>query len=404
VPPLELPEIRATSPTLAETMRACLLRAGLSRASGSSDFVLGNRKAWLGTAYHEVLEKIVEINLGQESLEDAVDRLWNQAIAAQQNRADVHVLDHRFGVPAAWPGYYIARASVLLRARELIGGPPAAMMPNTKQTSGSGPADTIRERDFTAFGGRLLGRPDVIRANEVVDYKSGAILEHDAATQTDVVKAAYVRQLRIYGYLVKQKLGWWPHHGILLPFGGAGVEVALEPSECEQEASEAVALLDAYNEKVHTGIAPTKFASPSPQACRWCAYKLLCPTFWQAASPDWSGRLDGAAVEGPLAGAPIVIHGGAARAIAVDAQAGSEARCRAQIAPLSPTAHPIVMTLVASERVRLVGLRARPDGVLIPTQRTVLMRVVDLPPIAPATRQRRWLPRALSRWASIGAF
>ena len=30
----------------------------------------------------------------------------------------------------------------------------------------------------------------------------------------DVVKAAYVRQLRIYGYLVKENLGWWPKRGL----------------------------------------------------------------------------------------------------------------------------------------------------------------------------------------------
>ena len=109
MPTLELPEIRATSPTLAETMRACLLRAGLSKASGSSNFVLGNPKAWLGTAYHEVLEKIVEIDLNQESLDGAVERLWDAAIAAQQQRADVHVLDRRFGLPATWPGYHVGR-------------------------------------------------------------------------------------------------------------------------------------------------------------------------------------------------------------------------------------------------------------------------------------------------------
>lgn len=72
---LELPQIGATSPTLAETMRACFLRAGLSRAAESSRFVLGNSKAWLGTAYHEVLEKIVEVDLGQESLDAAIERL-----------------------------------------------------------------------------------------------------------------------------------------------------------------------------------------------------------------------------------------------------------------------------------------------------------------------------------------
>jgi hypothetical protein len=54
---LALPSITATSPSLAETMRACRLRAGISRCAGSAAYVLGNPKAWLGTAYHEVLEK-----------------------------------------------------------------------------------------------------------------------------------------------------------------------------------------------------------------------------------------------------------------------------------------------------------------------------------------------------------
>jgi hypothetical protein len=378
---LELPEIRATSPTLAETMRACLLRAGLSKASGSSNFVLGNPKAWLGTAYHEVLETIVEIDLTQESLDVAVERLWDLAIAAQQQRAYAHVLDRRFDSPTTWPGYHVARASVLLRAGELSAAPASAVAPATEEPR-TGLASTIREQEFTAFGGRLLGRPDVIRANEVVDYKSGAIVEHDDATQTNVVKAAYVRQLRIYGYLVKQTLGWWPKRGVLLPLGGAGVEVELETSECEREASDAVALLEVYNGKVRSAAAPEEFASPSAASCRWCAYKLVCPVFWQTASPDWSGQLDGAAVEGPVVGAPSVIHAGAARAIAVDLQAGTEVRRQAQIAPLNSSAHPVVATLAQTERVRIVGLRVRPDGVLVPTHRTVLTRVADCPTIS----------------------
>ena len=379
--PLELPQIRATSPTLAETMRACLLRGGLSKATGSSRFVLGNPKAWLGIAYHEVLEKIVEVDLGQETLDAAVERLWNQAIATQQQRADVHALDRRFNSPAAWPGYHVARASVVLRAQDLSLGPAPAVSPAAK-ASGPGLDGSIREHEFSACGGKLLGRPDVIRANEVVDYKSGAIVEYDESTQTDVVKTAYVRQLRIYGYLVKEKLGWWPLRGLLLPLAGAGVEVALDPSECVREATEAVALLDAYNGKVRAGAAPEEFASPSPPGCRWCPYKLLCPAFWQAASPEWSSQLDGAAVEGVLAEAPSVIHVGAARAVALDIQAGSEARHRAQIAPLNPAAHPVVTTLAAGERVRLVGLRARPDGVLVPGDRTVVFRVDELPLVA----------------------
>ena len=328
----------------------------------------------------EVLEKIVEIDLSQESLDGAVERLWDFAIAAQQQRADAHVLDRRVGSPTTWPGYHVARASVLLRAGELSTGPASVVAPATEEPR-TGLAGTIREQEFTAFGGRLLGRPDVIRASEVVDYKSGAIVEHDAATQANVVKAAYVRQLRIYGYLVKERLGWWPKRGVLLPLGGAGVEVELDPSECEREASDAVALLDVYNGKVRSGAAPQEFASPSPESCRWCAYKLVCPVFWQAASPDWSGQLDGAAVEGPLVGAPNVIHAGAARGIAVDVQAGTEARRQAQIVPLNLHAYPTVATLAQGERVRFVALRQRADGGLVPAERTVLYRVSDLPSV-----------------------
>ena len=373
---LELRQIRATSPTLAETMRACLLRAGLSRITGSSNFVLGNPKAWLGTAYHEVLEKIVGVALGHETFEAAVEQLWKQAIATLQQRADAHPLDRRFGAAITWPGYYVARASVALRAGGLSTGPPTTAS-NAKQTSGEGLSGSIREQEFTACDGKLLGRPDVIRADEVVDYKSGAIVEYDEGTQSDVVKAAYIRQLRIYGYLVKEKLGWWPLRGLLLPLAGAGIEVALDPLECAREAIEAVALLDTYNGKVSAGAASEELASPSPQSCRWCPYKILCPAFWQTALPEWSGH--GAAVEGVLVDAPSAIHVGAARAIALDIQAGSEERRRAQIAPLNTATHPSVINLAAGDRVRLVGLRARRDGVLVPGERTVMCRVDEVP-------------------------
>jgi RecB family exonuclease len=372
---LELPEIRAASPTLSETMRACLLRAGLSKAIGVSNFVLGNPKAWLGTAYHEVLEKIVSIDPEQEPLENAVERLWNEAIAVQVQHASTHALDVRFGLPATWPGYHVARASVFLRAQELDRAPTSTGPPLTKQSRST----TLREQTFTAFDGRLLGRPDVIRARDVIDYKTGAILEHDTSAETDVVKAGYVRQLRIYGYLVRQNLGWWPERGVLIPLGGAQVEVALDPSECQAEARDAVARLDEYNDKVRAGAPLEDLASPSIQTCRWCAYKIICPVFWDTATPEWSGHLDGAALQGPLTHAPLPVHDGAARALTVAVERGSEARQQTQIAPLNIATYQGVDTAVIGDRVRLVGLRKRADGVLVPSARTVLFRVSDLP-------------------------
>lgn len=378
---LEIPHVRATSPTLAEVMRNCQLRAGLSRIPGSSDFVLGNPKAWLGMAYHEVLEKIVEVNLAKETLEAAVERLWNEAVAAPYQRACGHLLDHRFGLPPTWPGYHLVRASVLLRARDLVAAREAvnADALATIPEKARGQIREIREHEFAACGGKLIGRPDVIREKEVVDYKSGAVVDYDDGAQAEVAKAGYVRQLRIYGYLVKETLGWWPRRGLLLPLVGAGVEVAFEPAQCEREALDAVALLDAYNAKVAACAEPVAFASPSPQTCKWCPFKLVCPPFWRDVSPAWSGQLDGAVVEGTVDEVPCSIHSGAAMALSVNVDAGSEVHRQFQIAPLNPAMHNAIATVGVGERVRLVGLRLRPDGTLVPSQRTVLACVSDLP-------------------------
>lgn len=276
----------------------------------------------------------------------------------------------------------MARASVSLRARELVAAANVRPRPTETAASHTSTAASIRERKFTAFNGRLVGKHDVIRVPEIVDYKSGAIVEFDETKQADIIKAAYVRQLRIYGFLVKETLGWWPQRGLLLPFAGVGVVVALQPDDCAREATEAVAILDEYNAKIVSGGAPNVLASPSPSNCKWCPFKLVCPPFWKAVTAEWSGQLDGAVVEGVLDELPHVIHAGAAVAVSLQAQAGSEQLRREQIAPLSPNMHPSVSTLAAGDHVRLVGLRVRPDGLLVPTQRTVVARVSDLPDVA----------------------
>ena len=45
----------STNPSLTESMRSCMLKAALSRASGIADLVLDNPKAWLGNADHRII-------------------------------------------------------------------------------------------------------------------------------------------------------------------------------------------------------------------------------------------------------------------------------------------------------------------------------------------------------------
>ena len=190
---IRLTAIEAVSPTLAETLRLCKLRAGLSRAGGARDHVLGNPRAWLGTAYHAVLEAV-----GPEQGNDIDARvrdLWDAAIEQQAQLARAHSFDKRFGPPESWPGYHMVAAMALVRARELAKATGGQASPASNGRGGEG---TLREQKFTGAGGKIVGRPDVVRPEEVVDFKTGEVFEDEDQEQ---VKGAYVRQLRLYAFL-----------------------------------------------------------------------------------------------------------------------------------------------------------------------------------------------------------
>jgi hypothetical protein len=64
--------------------------------------------------------------------------------------------------------------------------------------------ETGREQWLSGANGRLLGRPDLLRGDAVIDYKTGDVHEHG---DSSVAKASYVRQLQIYALLVRERTG-----------------------------------------------------------------------------------------------------------------------------------------------------------------------------------------------------
>jgi hypothetical protein len=138
---------------------------------------------------------------------------------------------------------------------------------------------------------------------------------------------------------------------------------------------------------LRSGRTASELATPSPTSCKWCPFKLLCSIFWKVSSPTWSGTLDGAAVEGVLRNAPRAIHAGAAFTIELQIESGTETLGKQQIGPFNASVHPILASLSAGDRIRIVGLRSRSDSKLLPTQRTVLARVADVPEIVNAIQK-----------------
>ncbi len=356
------------SPSLAEVLRLCPLRAGLSRAGGADQFVLGQPKAWLGTAYHSVLEEAAG---GVAAT--AHEAAWSAAVNRQHVRAQQHPLDQRFGPPERWPGYHLVRAMALMRAQEIGRASPSTDRPGA--VDGAGEA---REQWLSGANGRLVGRPDVVRGDAVIDYKTGEVHEQgDSAA----AKVSYVRQFQTYAFLVKDHTGRWPARGVLFPMEGPPLELALEPAACERAAAEAVSLLDKYNRNIESGGVLARLANPTPDACRWCPYQILCPAFWAAAGESWTDRLNAAAIGGTAWAAPRPIHGGAAFALSLAADEGTGPLGEVTLAPLHPRAHRTLAQIGANTRVRVTGLAKRADGTVVPTLRTVVMRLEDLPGI-----------------------
>lgn len=377
---LQLRAIAAASPTLAEALRVCKLRAGLSRAANAENYVLGNPKAWLGTAYHAVLEGLGSSQV--DRVDAQVRGLWEAAIQREYQRARTHHLDRRFGPPESWPGYHVVAAMALIRAKELA---QAGARPRTGE-QGVTPSDTLREKRFSAANGKIVGRPDVVQSGEVVDFKSGEIFEDEGQEQ---IKASYVRQLRIYGFLVRETLGWWPRRGVLLPMIGSPVEVDLEPADCEKEAAAAVQLLEEYNTAIAGGLDPVELASPSATTCRWCPFQLYCPAFWSNVGPEWAGDLRAGAIGGMAEEQASSIHNGLALSLSIRVERGTvAANQKVSLFPLDPSMHPDIPLLNARDRVRVTGLFRRADDSLVAAKRTLMTREQNLPRIELSPQER----------------
>ncbi len=224
---------------------------------------------------------------------------------------------------------------------------------------------------LTAAGGRLVGRPDKVHDDAVIDYKTGNIYEDG---ESDIIRASYVRQLQLYACLVGENTGRWPVRGILLPMEGSPVEVRLDADECHQIAAEALHLLDSYNASVNAQVSAVDLASPSPEACRWCSYQLVCPAFWAASDNSWTEQNNIVSLGGVATCAPQSIHSGSALSMSVQVDEGTAPLEVVTLAPLAGKTHTALQLIQEGTRVRTVDLYQRVDGTLSPGRRTVIAR------------------------------
>lgn len=376
---INITPLHQVSPTLAETIRNCPLQAGLNHDAATAPFILGYPQAWLGTAYHEVLSELCTLSHHNIANGDNIQALWHNAIDKQHSRIMKHPLDKRYGTVENWPGYHLTFSGLMIAADRLnsLFKLDGVTIADKELTIGH---NFAFEKQLSAFNGLLVGRPDLYNSEEVIDFKTGAIVERasDKVTFTNV-KPGYIRQLRIYAFLVSNVIGQWPRRAAIWPLNGAPLELNIHPDECIQEAHEAVKILTSYNFKLRNAASPLDISSPSPSKCSRCLFQILCPAFWENINADWLEELGTHAIVARVYAPTKSLYSGSSIMIPLEILRGTIESTSCQVSPVPLAVHENITELQTGDLLRIVSLPAKAKNTIVPSIRTVIIRCSELP-------------------------
>lgn len=322
--------LKRLSPSRYNMAVVCPARAlwGLALPSNSLPSSPG---AVLGLAFHEVMEAANTGRLGgdEDQVRAEAGRLFDGEAQKQMNEAHP-LLRAKFASPSRLPYYNQKRASVLVQAARRAAGnmaslPIASVATAHPSTHVGGP---IVEQTFSSKDGLLNGKLDYFDPGSglLTDYKSGAAPE-DGGVSSDEA-----RQLRFYAHLLFEN-GHTPREAAIVRTDGHEVRLPITSKEADEEGQAARRVLEQLNEAVEAGQGIEETAIPSPQNCSRCHFVPICPAFWEAASPDWTGTSsettsEAVHVEGVVVGAAsgTSVSGGGLTALRLDVSRGTGLR------------------------------------------------------------------------------
>lgn len=362
--PIVLTPAARTTPTLWSHMRLCSLRAALSTNSEADNWVLHSPRAWLGTAFHQLMAEAPA-----DSSEAA--SLWDSAIAEILAVASTHRLDARFANPQRWPGYYLVRQRAIASA---VGKGGRSSGVRRRASPRDSPPVGGSERLLTARSGRLAGRPDQFDSTAVTEYKS-SLPDPDRSDAASIIDG-YWRQLRLYSALIGE-LGSWPATARIVAASGQVLEEPVHRPACEAEADAAISGLDAMNHALSAGCDSTALASPGQVACGQCPYMAICPAFWSWSEANpWPELLEPAA-RGTLLSVDPGMDGDL---YAVNVRlTGRYGAGGDQSLALRKSVHGDLTSLPSGNALRIVYANLRPDGRLRADVSTCVFGEAEIP-------------------------
>jgi RecB family exonuclease len=266
------------SPSLGERLLACELSVAFRLDGRYEPLRRPSPASALGNVAHDLAERVAEgkfDGLSAADLKAGLSTAWENGVAnAERELADAY--DVPPPSPSRWPGYAQTRTRTL-----------AHLIDEAERRDGTASTSDARlyvEEDLAPAGIPLHGRADRVEHHaggaEIVDLKTGWSLP-------DELKSAHRRQLLAYAFLWHATHGEWPERASIQRLDGARMSFDVSPAEAEAVATELIAALERYNLHVADGSTSAALATPSADACRYCAYRAACAPFFASASTEW---------------------------------------------------------------------------------------------------------------------
>lgn len=369
--PLLIRPLASTSPTLAEDMKLCRLRAGLASCREAASWVLHDPRLWLGMALHSLLDK------GRREHITDLEAAWDSEIAGFVQRIGSHQFDQRFSDPSRWPAYFLVRQRALSSAAEVN----AARRPSGASGGERPPVRSGTEQRLVARSGRLVGRPDRFDRYSVVDIKSN-LPDRTTPAGAEIFQRNR-RQIQIYAAIIAESLGFWPKKGIIAGASGETAEFGLAPAECNDEADAAVADLAAWNRALSSAARASDIAGPSDLSCGTCRFQLVCPAFWTwLARPSVGNTAPKfpVAADGSLKSIQLGSDGDLQTIALEDVVSTQPGMVSTNLVTRCSIHGPLPMSAVGSD-CRIVGAQVRRDGRLVTDVFTVIILKSEVPQI-----------------------
>lgn len=266
-------------PSTVNQLSQCFLQFAFSRdVRFSSVLKRSNTYTSLGSAAHRLTEAVWRGDFAlaaDDEIREMLNSSWEELVEKEYKKLQQHWSGRDVPVPKEWPFYSITRAKTI---RRLL----AEIARHQQQEPKSDQHHTSWiEKEFVDEELQLKGIPDRVITQQdgfyVFDIKTGHSISE--------ISTPYRRQLLLYAHLVAQNTGLKPLAMAIIRAGGETIWENISSQDIQNCLDEVKTTTEAFVNTKSEDILST--ASPSPDVCRFCDYKVVCKAYWEDLNPSW---------------------------------------------------------------------------------------------------------------------